>query len=121
MEPCDACGTLTHPECRKEHGRCPTLACVKPVRAESLYTGRAFGDYREGLYDTEVWPTTIAFSAQIPAMFQNYTAFAHTTQWPMTTTLVSPYFNMDGILMRPLREFDEPTEPDPMTQHNEQF
>ena len=124
LESCDACGTLTHPECRKEHGRCPTLGCVKPVRAESLYRGRAF-DRREGLYDTEAWPTTIAYSAQTPAMFQNYTNFAHTAQWPMATTMASgPYYiqnHLDGILTRPLREFDEPTEPDPMTQHNEQF
>lgn len=36
MEKCSGCGTLLHPECEKENGKCPTLGCAKPVRSESL-------------------------------------------------------------------------------------
>ncbi len=35
MGACSSCGTLTHEECVKENGKCPTLGCVKPVRVQN--------------------------------------------------------------------------------------
>lgn len=46
---CPACGTLTHPDCRHEAGRCPTLGCagvalrVSPPSAASNAWSLALG------------------------------------------------------------------------------
>lgn len=144
MEKCSGCGTLLHPECEKENGRCPTLGCAKPVKSESLAeewnhwrlnpTTNQFTwatPRREGLYDTETWAPQNTTQRAIAFSLASWpTAVLHSNVNPMWNTtwtqtpITNPYYitgHLDGILTRPLRdEFAEPTEPDPMNT-TEQF
>ena len=120
LSSCDACGTLTHTECLKEHGRCPTLGCAKAVRAESLAwrigggwggatgaggqvviqagNGTGYGaPRREGVYDTETWTpqnTPVAHSLALPwPTLLFYSNQAHPFNYNFTQTPITNPIN----------------------------